>query len=432
MKRIVKVVFEKLGLEKFISVKTAKNISTLMTGTVISAVIPVLTAPVMSRIFTADSYGILGLYMSISGLIGVIAYSHYPQAIMLPKENTEARQVVWFSGFFSAMISLITLIVLIILFFFTELISKSALQFWFFFIPVSILLNGVNAVLLIWANRNQKYRQLSYNKVIQAIITAVVQISLGIFIKNETGLFVGLLTGQVISVLILIISFGNENEFGIGRPEMHTFRKIATRYKQFLIYGTPSDLINNIINQTPIFLLQKFAGIRYVGYYNFSQRLLGLPQQFLSSAIVDIFKQKASYSYSHFGNCREAFVKAFKALTAIAIIPFVILLFFAPQIFTLIFGSQWYEAGIFAQFLGILFFFRFIISPLTYVYIITGRQKEDFLLHILFFVLTTLSFYVANHFFSDKKYLVLIYALAYSFVYLIYLVRSYKFSKGNL
>jgi len=419
-------------LKKFISPATFKNISTLMTGTIISAVIPILTAPIMSRIFTSSNYGVLGIYMSISGLIGVIAFSHYTQAIMLPKEHSDARQVLWFAVFFSTVISVLTLLIFFLLFLFSDVISSSSIRFWYFFMPLSIFLNGLNATLLTWANRMQKYRQLSFNRVIQAVITVGVQITIGILIKNETGLMVGLLLGQLISVLLLLYTFMNSGEFGIGLPNSKEFKKIAFQYKRLLIYGTPSDFINNLINQTPIFLLQKFAGISYVGYYNFTQRFLGLPQIFLSSAIVDIFRQKASYNYSHFGNCREIFLKTFKALSLIAIIPFIVIVFFAPQIFSFVFGSQWYEAGIFAQFLAIMFFFRFIVSPLTYVYIIAGKLKEDFLLHILFLLLTTASFYVANQFLDDKKYLILVYSISYSAVYIIYLLRSYTFSKGKM
>ena len=423
-------ILQKLGLDKFISAGTFKNISTLMTGTVISAIIPILTAPIMSRIFAASSYGVLGLYMSISGLIGVIAYSHYTQAIMLPKENTDARQVVWFAMSFSTAVSLCAMLVFIVLYFFTNVISSSQIHLWYFFIPVSIFLNGVNAAILTWANRIQSYKQLSYNRVIQALITMVVQITLGILIKNETGLMVGLLTGQLVSVVLLVWKFGNKLDSGIGLPQSAGFKKIAVQYKNLLFYSTPSDFINNLINQTPVFLLQKFGGISYVGYYNFTQRLLGLPQMFLSSAIVDVFRQKASYSYSHYGNCREIFLKTFKVLTSLAILPAIAAILFAPQIFSFFFGAKWVLAGVFAQYLSVMYFFRFIVSPLSYVYLIAGRMKEDFLIHILFLVLTTASFYLSNIFFTDKKLMILCYSLTYSFVYFITLFRSYKFSKG--
>lgn len=427
---VIKKVFERLGLEKFISIKTAKDISTLMTGTTISVIIPILTAPIMSRIFPAASYGILGLYMSISGLIGVIAYSHYTQAIMLPKEHSEAQQVVWFSISFSSVVSLCSMLIFILLYFSTDFINSSQIHFWYFLIPVSIFLNGVNAAVLTWANRVQSYKQLSYNRVVQAIITVVVQITLGILVKDETGLMIGLLTGQLISVILLIWKFGSRKEKGIGHPNAAKFKGIAIQYKNLLFFSTPSDFINNLINQTPIFLLQKFGGVSYVGYYNFTQRFLGLPQIFLSSAIIDVFRQKASHMYSHEGNCKVIFEKTFKILSVLAILPALITLFFAPQLFSFLFGAKWELAGVFAQYLSIMYFFRFIVSPLSYMYVIAGRMREDFIIHIIFLLLTTGSFYISNMLFENKKLMVLCYSATYSFVYLITLYRSYKFSKG--
>ena len=425
-------ILQKTGLDKFISPGTFKNISTLMTGTVIAAIIPILSSPIMARIFTSASYGVLGLYMSISGLIGVIAYSHYSNAIMLPKENSDARQVLWFSVCISSSISLLALLTIVSLYFFTNVINFSSIGLWYFFIPLSIFLNGFNATLLVWANRVKKYRKLSFNKVVQALITVVVQIALGILIKNETGLMVGLILGQAISVFLLLYAFSNSGDFGIGLPQKNAFKAVAVKYKDFLFFGTPTDFINNLINQIPIFMLQKFGGITYVGYYNFTQRILGLPQIFLSSAIVDVFRQKASYNYSHYGNCKDIFEKTFKVLSLIGLIPFLVIMLFAPSIFGFIFGQQWVTAGVFAQFLGIMFFFRFIVSPLSYVYILANRLREDFILHLLFLAMTTASFYISNYFFVNKNLMILTYACTYSLVYVVYLIRSYKFSKGNL
>jgi O-antigen/teichoic acid export membrane protein len=420
------------GMSSLISTKTFRNISTLMSGTLISAIIPIITAPIMSRLFTTSDYGVLGVYMSISGLIGVLAYSHYSQAIMLPKFNDEAKQVIWFVICFAGVISIMTMLVLIALWSFSGLILNSAIGKWSFFLPLSILFNGINTSLLLWANRVQQYKTLANNKIIQALLTAVLQIILGVYIKNETGLLVGLIFGQLMSVLLLLKNFNSKNEFGIGTPIVAKFKYIGTQYKSLLIYSTPSEFINNLINQTPIFLLQKFGGLAYVGSYNFTTRFLGLPQQFLSSAIVDVFKQKASSAYNTIGNCKEIFIKTFKFLSLVGVLPFGILIVVAPSLFSVVFGQQWRMAGVFAQYLSLMYYFRFVISPLSYIYIVAGKLKEDFILHLLFLLLTTCSFYLGNKIFEDKIYLILLYSIAYSSVYLIYLYRSFIFSKGNL
>ncbi|HRP37165.1 MAG TPA: translocase, partial [Candidatus Dojkabacteria bacterium] len=111
---------------------------------------------------------------------------------------------------------------------------------------------------------------------------------------------------------------------------------------------------------------------------------------------------------------------------------FALIILFSPPVFAFVFGEEWRMAGEFARFLGILFFFRFIISPLSYMYYIAGKFREDFFIHILFLIITTISFYVGDLMFEEKKYLLLIYAISYSAVYLITFLRSRYFSRGGL
>lgn len=421
---------ERAGLQRIISAKTFTNLTTLFSGTVISTIIPVLFSPVMTRIFTTSDYGVLGLYVSISGLIGVLAYSHYPQSIILSKEDENARQALWFSIAFSTLIALIALLVFVVLYFSVDWFESSPLHIWLLLIPFSVFLTGVSTSIMVWANRHQAYKILASNRIIQAALTVIIQISFGLMINNETGLLLGLIIGQFTSAFLLWIRFRKKGNDALDKPHLKKFKAVAFEYRKLLFFTTPSNFVNNLINQTPIFLLQKFGGTAYVGSYNFTQRLLGMPQLFLSSAIVEVFKQKATAAYNEMGNCRTIFIKTAKALSLLAILPFALIILFSPPVFAFLFGEEWRMAGTFAQFLGILFFFRFIISPLSYMYYIASKFKEDFFIHILFLVMTTLSFYLGDLFVSNKKYLILIYSIAYSSVYLIYFLRSYKFSRG--
>jgi O-antigen/teichoic acid export membrane protein len=423
-------IIQKLGLVKYVSPATIKSLSTLMSGTMAGALIPVFSSPIMSRIFTSSNYGTLGLYMGISGLIGVLAFSHYTQAIMLPKHDKEASQVLWFSIYFCGGVSIVALLAIGVLSFFTNFITSSVINGWYFVIPISVFLNGSTAALLQWANRKQQYKAIAGNRLIQALFTLAVQLVVGLMLKDETGLLLGLLTGQMVASGLLFFKFTGNRQYAVNKPERELFKELAIRYKSLLFYSTPSEFINTLINQTPLFLLQKFGGLSYVGSYNFTQRILGLPQQFISSAIVDVFRQKAASAYQETGNCRIVFLKTAKALAILGILPFGFLVFAAPSLFAFVFGGQWREAGVFAQFLCILFFFRFSVSPLSYMYIVAGKLKEDFLLHILFLIVTTAAFFVGNLIFEDKRKLILVYSIAYSCVYVIYFFRSYQFSNG--
>ena len=405
-----------------------KNIMTLMSGTMLSTVIPILVSPVMTRIFSPADYGILGIYVSISGVLGVLAYAHYAQAVLLAKTDDEARIAVKLTLKISILFSCLMMAVVVFVMAFSRFDFLKDIKHWVYLIPLSIVLNGINATLLVWANRTKSYALMARNRIWQAIATVAIQLLCGFLIEGEAGLLLGLLTGQLTGVLLLLGKFTDMFKFwGAAAGGQY---EVFKNYKNLVLYSTPSEFLNSVINQTPVFLLQKFGGTSFVGSYNFTNRLLGMPQLVVSSAIVEVFKQRASEDFRMKGNCRAVFIKTFKSLLLISILPFLALIFLSPFLFSFIFGPEWREAGVFAQYLSVLFLFRFSISPLTYVYYIAGKQREDFFLHLLFLFITTASFFLGNYLFKDKRLLILCYSVSYSLVYIIYLIRSYHFSKG--
>ena len=281
-------------MRQFISVHTLKNITTLMTGTVIAVIVPIIAAPVSSRIFNAADYGILALYMAMSSIIGVIAYAHYQHGILLEKEINDARQMVWFTLFFCLAVSILCAIVIGFLYLFTDLIKTSTVGLWYLFLPISIICMGINGCLLLMGQSDAAV-QITCDKPCASVhLNSSYSDWSWPINRNETGLLVGFIGRQMISAGLLIWRFCVAGENGIGNPNGSTFKRFAIKYKGLLFFSTPSEFMNSLINQSPVFFLQKFAGISAVGNFNFSTRLLGLPQTLLSTAIVEIFRSKSN------------------------------------------------------------------------------------------------------------------------------------------
>jgi O-antigen/teichoic acid export membrane protein len=149
----------------------------------------------------------------------------------------------------------------------------------------------------------------------------------------------------------------------------------------------------------------------------------------LGRSVLDVFKQKASEDYVKLGNCTSIFVKTFKTLTLLALVPTVLLFFLSPVVFSFVFGEEWQIAGEFAQILSVLFFFKFIASPLSYMFNIAEKQHLDMLWQIGLFIATVISFYVGVQK-DDIKFALICFTASYSFLYIINLYLSYVFSKG--
>ncbi|OGC45117.1 hypothetical protein A2V49_02325 [candidate division WWE3 bacterium RBG_19FT_COMBO_34_6] len=205
---------------------------------------------------------------------------------------------------------------------------------------------------------------------------------------------------------------------------------VAKRFVAFPKYNLPSNLVNVIANQIPIILLGSYFGLSVVGQYALTQKILGVPGALISSSILGVFKERASRDYRETNSCRNIYVKTFKALFKLSIIPFLLIFFVSPPLIPLIFGAAWKDAGIYAQILTIMFFFRFISSPLSYVLVIAEKQKINLSVQICLLIVTIFAMQLGKTF-NSVLISLLGFSIGYSIIYLIMLILSYKYSVNN-
>ena len=406
------------------------NTAVLTSGTTLTQVISVITAPIVLRIYTPDDYGILGLFMMTSGLIGSFASLQYHNAIVITDRDEDALSL---CGLVFLTTLIVSLLAAIIAFFFRKtvytLLGNDSIGLWLYLAPISILFSGIYLILSSLAVRHKKFHMLSVNKVIAAILAPIISIPLGLLYAGPMGLFVGLLISQVVPALLLFWNFRAEGM--LWTLDKERMAHLLRRYKNFPRYSLPSEFINYFSNQMPIIMLSNTAGTAAVGFFNLTNRLLAMPIQLISASVLEVFKQRASSDYSQSGTCRPVFMKVFKMLLAISVIPFLILMLLGPEIFSFFFGAQWRESGILAQILGILFIFKFVVSPLTYVTYIADKQWIGLLTDILLLAVVSLIFYLTHLLQLPYKTSLLIYALSYSSLYFITFAISYRLSENR-
>jgi O-antigen/teichoic acid export membrane protein len=406
------------------------NVVTLMTGTTISQIIPIITTPFLTRIYLPQDYGVLGVYLSVATIIGIMSTMSYSSAILLPEKEDDSISIVQIC---LASVLIWTIISCILAFFLNvtiaTLLKTPDVSKYFYFLPVSTLAIGLGNTFSVWANRNKYYHFISISRVTAAILTFICSIILGLLVKGPTGLIIALLVNQLTVPAILIFYSSRRSDAIL---KFHSSGKLVSQAKSYIKFpkfGFPAELINNFINQLPIYLLSIFSGKNEVGYFNLSNRILGLPVTFIGGAIGDVFRQRASSDYAQQGNCRTIFLKTFKTLLKLSIIPFFVLTIFAPQIFSIALGANWHEAGVYTRYLCILYFLRFTISPLSYLFYIRGRQIEDLLITTYLFIS---SFLLLLVFLKKSIYFaLLLYSLNYSLAYLYVFFRTLFFSKGK-
>lgn len=406
-----------------------RNALTLVSGTTLAQAVSIVTAPILYRLYEREDYGTLGLYMAITGIIGPFSTMQYTHSILLEREDKNAHDAVWLTRIINITLSVITLIVIVPSYrLLGQLFNNPEIRPWLLILPLSIFFGGQTEILRMWANRKKAYNILTQNSMLTAFLVPAISIPLGIWVEGPLGLFVGLLSSQVLPTIVLGVDLRKRHGLKWTGFYLPNIKALAKRYIDFPKYSLPSDFINRFTNQLPVFMLSAYSGPAIVGVYNLTIRMLGLPISLISSAVSAVFRQKATEDFHRLGNCKDIFIKTLKSLVALSILPFLILMIFGPDIFALVFGEKWREAGVFGRILGTLFLFRFFVSPLSFLFYLRQKIKEDLFWHLWMLVSNVIIFYLGFEVLHSYLLALGLFCMNYVLIYIVYLYRSFVFS----
>lgn len=410
----------------------ARNVITLMTGTAFAQALPIAVSPILTRLYTPADFGVFAMYMAMASILGVLVTGRYELAILIPKQDRDAIHIAALSAGLSVVIS--GLLLLVVIGFnqpIAKLLSAPELSVWLYWVPASTLLSGVYQSLNYWSNRKSQYKRLAISRTAQSGSASLAQLGAGYADAGATGLVGGQLAGQLLSTAVLTRLIYQEDKALIQTIQKNRVIALAKKYLNFPKYLIIAHGFNTASSQMPVMLLGALFNSATAGFYTLTQRVMGAPMSLVAGALGDVFRQEASYAYAHHGQCKEIYKKTFKRLLLISLIPFSVFFFIAPQLFTFVFGADWRIAGDYAKILTPMFFLRFITSPLSAVYIFTEKQRIDLLWQVSLFFLVCLSLYLGS-LQAEPVYSLIAFSLAYSFMYAINGVLSYRLASGFL
>jgi O-antigen/teichoic acid export membrane protein len=297
-------------------------------------------------------------------------------------------------------------------------------------VPVTVFAIGLYTIFNFWLNRKGYYKNISTGKITRSAFSSFFSVGFGLTLLKTGGLIIADTIGQLTAgffVLIKSLKYDREKISSISKQGMI---KQAKRYVHFPKFNIISGLFEKASGQLPVILLSSFFGTAISGLFSLSQRIIAAPGSLIGASVGDVFRQQASVEFQKAGNCRETFLNLLKFLILIAIIPFSILIVFAPLLFSFIFGPEWRVAGEYAQIMILMFFLSFIVSPLSNMFIIAEKQKIDLVIQIFLFSFVSVSFIVGYNIFKHPKAAILFYSITYCIKYCIELYMSFQFSKG--
>lgn len=403
-----------------------KNVLMLMTGTSIAQAVPIALSPILTRIYSPEDFGLFALYMGIAAVLGVIATGRYELAILLPEKDEDAADIVKLASFISLFVSLFVLIVIIFLGReIAVLLGNEDIYVWLYFLPISMILTGVYQSLNYWFNRKGDFKRLAGNRIIQSVGTGFTQLPLGVLNISGLGLVIGQSIGQIFTVSVLTNKVFSEPDSLFRDFKISKLHQIGRKFINFPKYDVPTSVLNAAAMHAPNILFTTFYSSIYSGFFFLMQRVLQVPVTLISTSILDVFKEEASKSYRETGNSAQIYLKTFKWLVIISIIPSLLLYFSIENLFVFFFGDEWGIAGRFAKIMIPALALRFISSPLSFMIYIAEKQFVNFVGMALFFIGTILSFLISN---TPEESVIFLNITMFCY-YSVYLIISSKIAK---
>jgi O-antigen/teichoic acid export membrane protein len=362
----------------------------LVSGTTIAQLITVLTAPIISRLFSPEAFGVWNVFTSLVTIIAVVICLRYEFAIVLPEDDEDAANLVGLCVLIALGISLLVSLYLLIFGHpLVDLLKAPNLYGFLWLIPIGLLIQGFFLAFNYWNTRSKHFGRLSIARVSASFTTSALPIFLALVGSATAGSLVfSYIAGSL--VFTCVLGFQVLKESGaffyrfIRRARLLVNLK---RYRKFPLVDSWGSFINNLSWQLPSLMLLYFFSETVVGYYSLSSRLVLLPLTLLGSSIAQVFYQRSAELRSNPENLSKSVEMVFRRLVAIGLFPAAVLGIAGPQLFSTIFGSNWMDAGRYAQILSPWMFVLFISSPLGILFATLERQELSLIVNI--FILAT-------------------------------------------
>ena len=413
------------------------NVLTLMTGTTIAQSIPIAISPILTRIYTPDDFGIFALYTSIVAVVSIIATGKYELAIMLPKKDDDAVNVLFLSVAIGFVVSLFVLLVVTVCNTqIATILGNPKIGNWLYFTPVSIFMTSIYQSLSYWSNRKKKYRRLATSRIIQSGTTSITNLGMGYGGLTSNGLITGLVIGQCVSTSVMGKQILSEDSGLYKSINKLKILAVGRKYKHFPKETIVSSLFNSLYNNGKFIIFSFFMLPSTIGQLYLTFRVLVIPVSIISTSIADVLFEKTAYWRNNALTKLEVYNKlryVLLVLMAISIIPSILLGFYGQEIICFLFDEKWQQAGKFASILALSLFFQFSISPFCRVFYVYRLNRLYLFWEISrFFIVYTPVVILGMFGYSGESIVfIMTFTISLSYIILLIILRRNLISSTN-
>jgi O-antigen/teichoic acid export membrane protein len=401
----------------------ARRVFTLMSGTALAQATTLLVAPLLSRLFRPEDFGLFAMYVTLLSVSAPVIAVRYELAIVPAETDDDALGLVLLSLGISIVLGLVVMIGLEQRSW-LHAVGLAPLAGYSLPIALGIVLNGTYQTLLQLKTREQKFRTIARSQLVQSTGAAVVQASTGALV-SQSG--IALVAGQIVGTIVSCLGMGRSLRDGFRDWKtrhrgsyLQTLKTVAHRYRNHPIFLPWGGFVNALAQKLPVLMLSAFYGPFFLGLYAIADRLLKTPVSLVGQSSSQVFFQKMTERHVKARMPRLILIWA-GAMTLFSAVPFTLFYFFSRPLFALILGPKWAPAGALAAVLIPIYWGGLVVTPISTMLIVANRQKMLLGIQLLFLVAGFGSLWVGHRLFTNGAQTLMLYSIVQCLVYVVYL-----------
>jgi len=360
-----------------------KSVVILGGGTAISQAINSLSLLILTRLYSAEDFGVFATFSSAAGILSVVSTFRYELAIPLPPEQVYAAALVKFvqktNVIFNLLVASITTVLAPKL---AVLLGVPNTTRWLYLLPVMSFASAAVVICELWYNRMGQYERMAAIRLLRALIIAVASAILG-WTRTSGGLIIGGVIGYAFAAGWATWSIRSCWKTLFAEATFSQQLYVAKRYFSLPIYVLTAHLIGTVALQIPVFLFTKAFSAETTGFFSLAYRIVSIPTLLVANAIGDVYRQKCAELYARTGRFDNLFLQTLSKTGVLAFPFFFTMVIGAPFLFELMFGKEWHVAGEYARILSIGAFFQFVFTPIDKGALVVGATRYIFVWHLI-------------------------------------------------
>ena len=195
--------------------------------------------------------------------------------------------------------------------------------------------------------------------------------------------------GLLLSVCYLFYSnlsqFRLNSPFGfLSKNHVHHLKK----YTNFTLYLTPSDLFSNLCLSFPVFIVGFVYGMEEAGFLGLALRIISSPLSMIGGALGQVLLGNAHQLLK--SNAKYFKMLAHKLMIFLGLASLFLFIVFSTlgeHLVIAFLGEGWERSGSYIRYLALFFAVQFMISPLSNLLSVFGKQREMLIYDCIRFLL---------------------------------------------